>query len=479
MENVIIYFKMGVYKGKINKFYIGGFGYTYDINKESKKKLCKKVPTTNGYCFDSKVNYRPVDIEDIVSIGFNNYETAQDVIINFFVEVLIKFKDNEKYNNVLFISKSLFLNKLINEGKDKLIKNKYVFNKLELNKDKVNELFSLLDVYKERKVLFNSEDWADGGVGPENVSGLCGMCNTYCQLTDEIYNHIDLVPLKAYENPLNDFNKIVNSNRWYFYVGSNNDYYDDSNGYRKYYFGKVEKKKKYYGKLTPDVNYSLLYTKESIKHLDKLRDYTVEHIPNENGLLYAGITANINSKAISRMIDGMPGVPKKDKLIIPFKVGAQEDPTLIELINPPGLSFKIANEHKLLTEILNSYLSNKNEYRFKEITDLIYEKEVNGKGVTKLVLNKEFKQTTELLTCYDEHPNSVIPVKYNLVVGYDTPTRVNFNSVTDINVKVFLVTDVSNKKCSYFYSLVVCEDFLYLTKGGANIRVLNLKELGE
>lgn len=479
MKNVIMYFKIGMCKENGTVYYIGGSGYEYDINIDGKKKLAKKVPTTNGYCFDNKIINNTVVIENIITTITTNYKSAQDCMIDYFNLCLDSFKDDKEYNNIMFITKSTFINNLIKCGLNKLKKQNFVFNKNTLNESLVIRMFELLDLYKNRKVIFNINDWVDGGQGPKMTLEICGLCNTICQLSDEVFNKLDKVSLKEYESPNNDFNKIVNSNRWYFYTGSRNAYYDDSEGFRKYYFGKIEKKKAYYGKLTPDVNYSLLYTKEPIKHLDKLRDYTVEHIHNDNGLLYAGITSNINSKAISRIIDSLPGVPQKDRLIIPFKVGAQEDPTLIEMINPPGLSFRIINDHLNLNDIMKDFLNERTKCRYKDITDLFYTIETNGKGVEKLTLNKDFKQSTEIIKCEDEHPNAVIPVKYNLVVGTDTPTRVNFNSVTDVNVKVYLVTDTSNKNGSYVYTLVVTDDFLYLSRGGANLRILNLKELGE
>jgi hypothetical protein len=254
--------------------------------------------------------------------------------------------------------------------------------------------------------------------------------------------------------------------------------------YRVYDFGKVEPKKGYFGKITPDVTYSRLYILKPIEVLDKLFEFMAKRIANPEGYLAAGDLRTIVSKDVARMIDGTPGIPDKRTLVSPITRG-NDRPVLMELIIPIQMTYRIRENLAMLDIVLASFLKkdedNKFGYlRFYNITDLIYVKEVNGKGVTKLKLHPEFTQTKAVFDVMVEHPKSIKPVKLMLSVGFDLPERNSFNSVEDPDVEVWVVTDVRNEAGLRYLTIVKTKDYIYVhTSAAANLRVLTLAELGK
>jgi hypothetical protein len=289
---------------------------------------------------------------------------------------------------------------------------------------------------------------------------------------------------KEYENPESDFNKIVSATRWYFQTGNAVDFYKLLNGFRVYGFGKVEPDKNYYGKITPDVTYSKLYTLKPIQLLDKLFEFTSKKIANPDGYLSAGTLNNLTGKDVARMIDTIPAVPQNTDLVSPVTKGNGK-PVLIELIKPVMMSYRVREFLDVMDFQLESFLKKdeNNQFghtKFYNITDQVYVKEENGKGVVKLKLHPEFTQLKTSFKVLVDHPKAVKPVPIMLSVGYDIPERNAFNSVEDPDVEVWVAVDTRNATGLRYNTLVKTNEFIYIhTSAAANLRVLNKAELGQ
>jgi hypothetical protein len=213
--------------------------------------------------------------------------------------VLAIMLSDEQYNNLLVVTDQKGFERSCSIGLD-AIKNKdwaigkYYFNEKE--KVLLEQFYELKTQFEstKSKIIFDMDHSAEGGRGNAMALKQLGLSEVITSWSKDEDVSYDLVNRKDFENPETDFNKIISASRWYFNTGDGTNFGLVTHGYRFYDFGKVEPDKKYYGKLTPDVTYSRLYTKEPITILDKLYQHTKKTIPNPNELLSAGINQSSN-----------------------------------------------------------------------------------------------------------------------------------------------------------------------------------------
>lgn len=484
--NVIIYLASGTAKlnNKETVGFVGGYGYTYDHTIPGRKKLAKDVTTTVGYYTgdqnrsDTVVN----DVDIITSIVPNVKTELESIFIT--LKHTLSYFDNDTHNNVAIILKNKYVPLLLSDKDNCKVLEKLNVddNTITLIKD-VKEIISRY-LIKNKIVWFDLDGSVTGGMGNKRAQDQCDLAeifSTWDTSTDIIFTVTDT---KTYNNPVNDFNKIVSAGRWYFNTGSEHKFYEDHNGYRRYDFGKIDPLKKYYGKATPNATYGSLFTKSPITLLDKLYEYAKVKLKNPNELMLAGKLQYVKSKDISRLIDVCPGVKKGKDLVVPYRVGSDDDePTLVELIDPPGLSYRIVVGLDELGIFYNSFISRDENnthgnQTFINITDSIYAKEVNGKGIVKLKLAESFKMNTQVIVVGGFHPKVSSRVPLMLAVGYDLPDRNNFGSVTDTNVEVWCGLEFSNDKCIIYRTVTKTDGWIYVHSSScANVRVLNKNEL--
>lgn len=490
--NLVMYFMLDSLKQKSIHHFLGGHGYTYDVTDVGKKKLVKDVPTSSGYYTNNvqKAN-TVVVVKDIVSLEITDKRTKTEALLQGMLTTLDLFKTEPTMKNLCVITTNKELG-AISRYKETDLKHKTDLKFAgEPVSDKEREL--LTDVYNTfkwfndtgRSIVFDFTGMAEGGAGVRECQKQLDLAEVIQTWGFESENNLHLVPRKTYEEPEVHFNKLVDASRWYCNSGEGSTFYDLYEGYRVYWFGKVEPDKGYYGKLTPDVTYSKLYTKKPLELLDKLYDFCNKRIDNSNGYLLAGDLNNIVSKDLARLIDQVPGVPnKKGKVFSPF-TKQKSKPLLMEMISPVLMSYRIKDFMVTIDVIFDAFMkkdeNNVSGYStFYDITDLIYVKEVNGKGVTKLKLSPTFTQALPAFKVNVVHPSAKKPVPITLSIGYDIPDRNSFNSVDDPEVKVWCVTDTRNDKGLRYATIVQTEEFVYVhTSAVANLRVLTLAELGK
>lgn len=470
---------------------MGGHGYTYDLDQEGKKKLVKDVATTSGY-FTGNLQ-RPntvVQVLDILSLMVTRAHTPLECLLRGLKLVLTKLVDTDSvYKNLCIISVQREIDIIMKMSKSVLDNEKIKIGQYEVTTPEERSLLAeVLSIVadakanKEHLIMVDLPGGAEGGLGNRLANKETETAEVATVWGDGKDDIISFVSRKDYENPETDFNKIVSATRWYFETNDPEGFYKEVKGYRSYSFGKVEPDKNYYGKLTPDVTYSKLYTKQPIKLLDKLFDFTVKKIKNPDGYLSAGEIRNIVSKDTARLIDTYPAIPKKNNLVSP--VTKQDGrPVLIELINPVMMSYRVREFLDTMDMQLHAFLGRDENNifgysTFYDITDQVFVKEVNGKGITKLKLHPDFNQLKMTFKVPVNHPNVNKPVPILLSVGYDIPERNAFNSITDPNVKVWVITDTRNPNGLRYSTIVETEEFIYLhTSAVANLRVLTVAEL--
>ncbi|UPT53955.1 hypothetical protein [Vibrio phage phiKT1019] len=472
-------------------------GYTYNPEIEGKKQLKKNVPATMGYWTSSTTTSGIVVNQQDIIAGYSSsrkeeweawltlLEQLKSYIESVTKETVVEKKEEKEYDvewtRICFIPDSPFFYRLmeLTESRKASCPDKLYDRVVEVQKFFKPYLPSAKSV--DVRVAF-----VKGGLGAKRLAEELGLSDVMTLWGDAPECYVTSTPLKAYENPETGLPKIISGNRWYFRTGKGTDYWEQIEGYRRYQFGKVEKGKHYYGKLTPDVTYSALFTKETIPYFDKLFNFTEARTDNPRELMCTGNMQYVTSKGVARLIDTYPGVRKGKDLVVPFVVGTKEDPTLIELIDPPGLSFMIVESMDRIDLTFRCWKNRDEENRFGkfqeyfDITDKFFVKEENKKGDIKLKLNPAFKPNETVIRHTAQHPKAVRPVPIMLSVGYDVPERNCFNSITDPDVKVWLNLDYSNERCLIYRTIIETKDWVYVfTSASANVRVLNKKELGE
>lgn len=479
------------------EFHAALHGYTYDPAVEGKKQLKKNVPATMGYWTSTTTTSGiVVNQQDIIS-GYSSgreneweawitvLEQLRTYIESVKTEIVVEKKEEKEYevewNRILFIPSNDFFYRIMEMTAGR--------------KDRCPEgifdrIVELQHFYKPYMPTSKSTDvrvsLVKGGLGAKRLYEELGLADVMTLWGSQPECYVTAQPLKMYENPETGLPKIISGNRWYFRTGEGTDYWEEIEGHRRYQFGKVEKGKHYYGKLTPDVTYSALFVKEPIDYFDKLYRFTEDRTENPRELLCTGNMQYVTSKGVARLIDTYPGVRKGKDLVVPFVVGTKEDPTLIELIDPPGLSFMIVESMDRIDRTFSCFKQRDEENKYGDrqeyvdITDMFFVKEKDKKDNIKLKLNPAFKPNEMVMRYTAHHPKAVCPVPLMLSIGYDVPERNCFNSITDPEVKVWLNLDFSNDRCVIYRTIIETTDWTYVfTSGGANVRVLNKKELGE
>lgn len=453
----------------------GGHGYSYDPANESKKKLIKDAPTVYGYYVNGNYQNIAVDQVDIYNGRILGQPNETEAFLLHFELIINKWKEGKKDGEKLLVITNCV------KGHKMLMNNRHPDS---LDADLFKRVYSL---WKDqgKDVLLDIEYYAKGGEGPKTAHKQLELATAMCELPAPDKINLDVMDIKEYKNPEIDFNKLVTASRWYFNTGDKSDFYDvDERGYSKYTFGRVDPDKKYYGKATPDVYYSTLYTKERIKVLDKLFNFSQKNYPNPYNIMAAGELNFIKSKEVARIIDTIPGTFSKKELIAPMTLGGTENAVLVESIDPPGLSYRIRDFHAKLDMIYRFFLKRDETGRFQnnqfiDITNLFFVKDPKGKWK----IHPDFTNNTLKTPVTIEAPGCVKPVKINLSIKYDTPERNAFNSlvVNKVeNIKVFLALDFNDESGVSYCTIVQTDDFDYIHSNSiSNLRVYSLKELGK
>lgn len=503
-KNMVVYigadtttFKATRNKPEYKEFHSALHGYTYDPEKDGKKQLKKNVPATMGYWTSTTTTSGTVVVQEDIVSGYSSsctneweawvsvLEQLRSYIESVKTEIVVEKKEEieheVEWSRILFIPNGPFFYRVmeITAGrKDQCPDGIY------------DRIVALQGFFKPLMPTTKDTDLrvqlVKGGLGAKRLYeelGLAGVMTLWGPVPE---CYITAQPLKSYENPETGLPKIICGNRWYFRTGKGTDYWEEIEGHRRYQFGKVEKGKHYYGKLTPDVTYSALFVKEPVPYFDKLFRFTEERTENPRELMCTGNMQYVTSKGVARLIDAYPGVRKGKDLVVPFVVGTKEDPTLIELIDPPGLSFMIVESMDRIDRTFTCWKQRNEDncfgdlQEYVDITELFYSKEEDKKGNVKVKLAPNFKANETVIKYTAKHPKAVCPVPIMLSIGYDVPDRNCFNSVTCPDVKVWLNLDYSNARCLIYRTIIETADWVYVyTSAAANVRVLNKKELGE
>jgi hypothetical protein len=471
----IVYYIVSSFNKDKNMALSGGHGYTYDPSKESKRKLVKDTPSVYGYFVNGNYQSIAVDQIDIYNGRVLNQPTETEAFL-LHMELIINEWLSQKVdgNKLLLITNCVKGHKMVMANRHPEAVPAELFQRAH----------KLYDDNK-KDIILDIEYYAKGGEGPKVGHKQLELAEALSELPGSDVVTLDKLDLKAYKDPEIDLNKLVTASRWYFNTGDKSEFLDvDENGYRTYAFGRVDPDKNYYGKATPDVYYSALHTKKPISVLDKLFSFCQKNKPNPYNIMSAGNLNFIKSKEVARIIDTLPGKFNKRELIASMSISGQEDPVLVDFIDPPGLSYRIRDFHSKLNFIYKFFKKRDEKgfyqkHQFIDITDSFFVKDEKGKWK----IHPDFTNNTLKIPVMIDAPGCVKPVKVNLSIRYDTPERNSFNSLI-VNkvedIKVFLALDFNDEAGVGYCTIVNTPEFDYIHSNSiSNLRVYNLKELGK
>lgn len=470
----IVYYAVSSFDKDKNVGISGGHGYSYDPSKESKRRLIKDAPSVYGYFVNGSYQNIPVDPIDIYNGRVLKQPNETEAFL-LHLELIINewLKDKKDAEKLLVITNCVKGHKMLTNNRHPDTVNAEVFKRV----------YTLLKE-QGKDLILDIEYYAKGGEGPKMAHKQMELAVAMLELPASDTTTMDVMSVKDFKNPEIDFNKLVTASRWYFNTGDLSNFNDrDDRGWRSYKFGRVDPDKNYYGKATPDVYYSALYTKDDITVLDKLYNFCQKNRPNPCNIMSAGNLNFIKSKEVARIIDTIPGTFGKKELVAPMTLGGTENAVMVEFIDPPGLSYRIRDFHAKLDQIYKFFRGRDADGKYRkheyiDITHLFFVKDAKDKWK----IQPDFTNNTLTIPVMVNVPCCVKPVKINLSIKYDTPERNAFNSLItnkEENIKVFLALDYSNDSGVSYCTITSTDTFDYIhSNSSSHLRVYSLKELG-
>lgn len=136
------------------------------------------------------------------------------------------------------------------------------------------------------------------------------------------------------------------------------------------------------------------------------------------------------------------------------KVMTTDDKVPITVLNPPRNSLSTLAALSNLGAIAKAFLNNEDDnFRMVDITDLLFDKSVNGKGVTKY----KFKVNESLSVDVDVPVTSAsgdFTVKTPLTFGLDLPKRRVFSNITTLSPIIQVFSWYENEIISYYATVI-------------------------
>ena len=139
---------------------------------------------------------------------------------------------------------------------------------------------------------------------------------------------------------------------------------------------------------------------------------------------------------------------RKDK-----KLKTTTDKTVITILDPPRNSMFTSINLEELLKIYQRLQAGHPEIIETDITDHFFDKEVNGKGVTKYKFNKAEQMSVSVVAPIFKE-SGITDYKFELTFGLDLPRRRVFSNIKDCNPVIKIFTWYENEHVSYFGTIV-------------------------
>lgn len=398
----------------------GLHGYVYDdVTLPKGSGSTKIVPSATGYA-EPKETADPVWVVNYVD-SFGGCPDARD---NNHTE-LIAFKEALSYSlekglsETTVYSDSKMVVKGVNEymprwkqagwrtgtGNDVAYKDDWVLVDELLSKHKENQSGVTLTWIKGHNGHLGNE-MADDRAGKGNSLGLNGDSSSYT---------VEEQP-EGYWKKAAKYNRIMDHPKWYFSSDEDDKIISDCG--RHIYWTGSHGEDEYTGKPQSDSSNAVIYLKEKIDVLEKVRSHFVQQDKKQFGHMFVGALRNIFSPTIQEDILNH-GLEVFRKNPVNLSLVNQKKVPVIHHVNPTGLVYYNVGHLEGMAKILDQYMKGDKSLITTDLTDLLYET-TEKKGAKSYKLRKTISSTTRHL---------------DLVVNYNTATASELRQMDEVLTK--------------------------------------------
>lgn len=308
---------------------------------------------------------------------------------------------------------------------------------------------SLLSKFKEteNQVVLTWIKGHNGHTGNEKADQWAGKGNCIGANGYDLTYKFELKP-EGYWKSASNHNRMLDQPKWYF-SSSVEERRFAKDGRHVYWTGQHGDDEDV-AKPQSDSSNAVLFLKEAIPVLEKVRGHFIETDSIQVGHLYIGALRNIHNATVTEdiMRFGL-SVFRRNKAN--HSLQTEKKVQVVHHATPTGLYFYNVDNLEFMTDILHRYIDADKSIVVTDLTDLLYEA-IEKKGTTTRKLRKEITNTVKHLDVSVDFNNSfarelrameVIPVtrtKVRLIVGTDIIGRNALSALADSIQRVTALT---------------------------------------
>lgn len=436
----------------------GIHGYVFVDQTPTQGAGAKQTPTSKGYDSD---NGKPVEIveyldwwEGIPGESTSNVGElraaikAYRFIIAYKAETALLLLDSEYVLNGLKGDLLKWKNNNWIKSDGKRIQNFDYWVELDQLKEKAEAICKV------------DTDWVKGHSG--NLGNHCADTaatrGCICSLQGDFEEHCYVTPAKGYWSNKSTYNRIISKSRWYFNANRPQSQYMQDGKY-VYHLGKHGDDDTLFGKRMSDTSFSVVFLKEPEPGLELIRQCQSNITPDGfEPIVIAKVDAIVNPRIYNDVIahSGKYLYQRKkerdlytaEKIIVSREL---EQP----YISQKGIE-QLVDMGMILTKFINAGKVSDGHHIATDITDILYDSvEKKGEVVSKK-LKKEITVSSRVVEVPIEFNTrgSVETVKQKLLLDMDLPGRNTLSSLSEANLKVFVLTWMESD-CSFRYATIV------------------------
>lgn len=287
----------------------------------------------------------------------------------------------------------------------------------------------------------------NGHTGNEKADSWAGKGNSLGMNGYNLSYKLEQNP-EGYWKSVNNYNRLFDQPKWYFSSDAKERRFakDGRNVYWTGQHGDDED----VAKPQSDSSNAVLYLKEEITVLEKVRDHFVKQDETQVGHLFVGALRNIMNASVTDdiMKFGM-SVFRRNKAN--WSLSTEKKLPVIHHVTPTGLSYYNVDNLECMTVILDQFLEGDKSVIQTDLTDLLYEA-VEKKAVVTRKLRKEITSAVKHLDVNVDYNTAFarelrameeVPTKktkVRLIVGSDIIGRNALSALADVVKRVVALT---------------------------------------
>ncbi|MNX74225.1 Ribonuclease HI [compost metagenome] len=187
------------------------------------------------------------------------------------------------------------------------------------------------------------------------------------------------------------------------------------------------------GKPQSDSSNAVLYLKDSVEVMEKVRDHFIDQDSCQIGHLFVGILRNILSNSISEDISRF-GLSVFRKNQADLSLVSDNKLPVIRHQTPTGLAYYNVDNLQIMTNRLNEFIAGDKSLVVTDMTDLLYEAS-EKKGVVTRKLRKEIANTVKHLD---------VSVNYNTGLGREL-RAMDVVPVKSVKIRLIMGADIISR----------------------------------